>query len=116
MSEVIKICKHCLDSKEASEFNKQTRAKDGLKSICKQCDKILNAKRYALKKQSIILQVKDWQRNNVEKVKQIKNNYYVSKKKSKKITKDNLSSQNSPIVPTTEVSQSVGVVGQSSVA
>ncbi len=39
-----KICKKCLEEKKISEFSKMKRAKDGLQSWCKLCNKDYNSR------------------------------------------------------------------------
>ena len=71
----MKICSRCRESKEESQFNKQSRAKDGLKGICKECDKLLNKERYIRLEDKIIAQVKVWQSKNPTKVAEAKRKY-----------------------------------------
>jgi dTDP-D-glucose 4,6-dehydratase len=70
-----KECHKCHQFKDILEFNKMARSKDGLKTVCKKCDRCYNEERYALKKEKIISKVREWQNNNPEKVKLIKENY-----------------------------------------
>ena len=71
----MKLCSKCGESKEESLFNKQARAKDGLKPICKSCDKLANQHRYKNLEQKILKQVKEWQSKNPEKVAAAKAKY-----------------------------------------
>ena len=71
----MKRCSKCSELKEPSNFNKQTRAKDGLKPICRQCDKLANQNRYKNLEEKIIKQVKEWQSKNPEKVAAAKAKY-----------------------------------------
>ncbi len=81
--ELTKVCTKCLAEKSVSEFRKQTKNKDGLKYYCKTCDDILNTARYHAKKDLIKLQVKAWQANHPDKVKQYKLTNYLNKRKNK---------------------------------
>ncbi len=64
-----------MTAKEELFFDKQTRAKDGLKSICKSCAKDLNKQRYSRLSKKILEQVKEWQKLNPEKVAAAKAKY-----------------------------------------
>lgn len=71
----MKICKNCGTEKDPSEFNNQSRSKDGKKSFCRICDKELNKARYLRLEKHIVKQVKEWQKKNPEKVKAAKDKY-----------------------------------------
>jgi hypothetical protein len=65
---MMKFCKKCLIEKEVICFNKQSKAKDGLHSWCKDCECLEKAKYYKQNKDKILDRVKDWETNNKEKV------------------------------------------------
>lgn len=70
-----KVCSECQKEKAVTEFNRQAKAKDGLKPICKSCDSKLNKARYEAKKKKIITQNKRWQKKNKERVLDYKKRY-----------------------------------------
>ena len=76
----MKTCTKCKEQKPLAAFRKQSSTKDGLKYYCK--DSVYkSAKSYYEKNKNIIVgKVKEWQKNNPEKVKDYKKTYY---KKSK---------------------------------
>ena len=73
---VTKICKRCEKEKYLHEFNKQSKAKDGYKGMCRICDKEYNKNRYALHHMDIKEKVCHWQKNNRPKVCGYKKKYY----------------------------------------
>ena len=88
----MKRCCKCKTLKEPLVFNKQSRAKDGLKPSCRLCDKTTNQERYKRLETQIVAQVKEWQTKNPEKVAAAKLKY--RQKHSVKI---------SPITPSLDV-------------
>jgi hypothetical protein len=71
----MKTCSKCLQSKEPSAFQKQSRAKDGLKSWCKECAKKANQDRYQKLKPQILENVLNWQQKNPDRVAAAKEKY-----------------------------------------
>jgi protein-arginine kinase activator protein McsA len=71
----MKTCSKCQQSKAEAEFNKQSRSKDGFKSICRACDKEINKARYLKLQPKIMEQVLAWQAKNPEKVAAAKTKY-----------------------------------------
>jgi len=71
----MKHCTKCREAKDESLFDKQSRAKDGRKPICKSCAKTLNRERYLRLERKIIEQVRAWQKENPEKVAAAKAKY-----------------------------------------
>lgn len=71
----MKQCRKCLQNKDFSEFNKQTRAKDGFHPFCRPCRKKDNKERYLRLEDKIIKQVKLWQKKNPDRVKAAKDKY-----------------------------------------
>lgn len=54
-----KVCSSCKNEKNASEFRKQSRNKDGLKYVCKQCDDNKQRELYLRNREKRIKQVID---------------------------------------------------------
>lgn len=48
-----KKCSHCGETKPITEFNKNSKTKDGLKSWCRQCSSEYNALRYSKSKPQV---------------------------------------------------------------
>jgi hypothetical protein len=69
---VTKQCRKCANLKEIVAFNKQTKAKDGLHSWCKECEKSEKAKYYSKNKEKLLDRVAKWEKANPEKVRQHK--------------------------------------------
>ena len=63
-----KFCNSCKTWHPCSNFHKQSRAKDGLQSRCKDCDKVFHHARYLKDKEKINVQTKAWKENNKEKI------------------------------------------------
>lgn len=61
-----KTCSRCIQTKNLTEFNKDSKSKDGLKASCKKC--ISNYSKIYCKKHTIKLkkQSKDWREKNKE--------------------------------------------------
>ena len=76
----MKTCTKCKEQKPLAAFRKQSSTKDGLKYYCKDCDNKSAKSYYEKNKNKIVGKVKEWQKNNPEKVKDYKKTYY---KKSK---------------------------------
>lgn len=71
-----KKCKKCGEEKLLTEFNKQSRTKDGLKNYCKICFKKINQDRYKAKRGKILDQNKKWYRDNLDKRKVYEYEYH----------------------------------------
>ena len=76
----MKTCTKCKEQKPLAAFRKKSSTKDGLKYYCKDCDNKSAKSYYEKNKNKIVGKVKEWQKNNPEKVKDYKKTYY---KKSK---------------------------------
>ena len=76
----MKTCTKCKEQKPLAAFRKQSSTKDDLKYYCKDCDNKSAKSYYEKNKNKIVGKVKEWQKNNPEKVKDYKKTYY---KKSK---------------------------------
>ncbi len=61
-------CTGCCISKPETEFNKNPRKTNGLRSWCKACYKIIDRKRYLKNKDKIIARAAEWAKNNPDKV------------------------------------------------
>ena len=72
----MKICTKCKEQKPLEAFRKQSSTKDGLKYYCKDCDNKTAKSYYQKNKSKIVDKVKEWQKNNPEKVKEYKKSYY----------------------------------------
>ncbi len=72
----MKICTKCKEEKPLGDFRKQSSTKDGLKYYCKECDNRIAKKYYEKNKGKIVNNVKQWQKDNPNKVKEYKKSYY----------------------------------------
>ena len=72
----MKTCTKCKQTLHLTEFRKQSSTKDGLKYCCKECDNKAAKSYYKKNKGKIVNKVKEWQKNNPEKVKGYKKSYY----------------------------------------
>ena len=70
-----KKCNMCKDEKPLTEFGRQAASKDGLKNWCKPCVKVKNRERYERNREKHKEQVREWQRQNKDKVLEYKKNY-----------------------------------------
>ena len=64
----MKFCIHCEKKKTDSSFSKHIKAKDGLQSSCKACQKVTNRDYQFNNKEATVARVKRWQDNNRDKV------------------------------------------------
>lgn len=71
----MKTCAKCGDNKPFSLFSNSAASKDGKFRICKECDKLLGAKRYADNSDRKKASAKAWHADNPERVKEIKSAY-----------------------------------------
>ena len=69
----MKMCTKCKEVLPLSDFRKQGSTKDGLKYYCKECDDKLAKSYYQRNKNKITDKVKEWQKNNPNKVKVTRN-------------------------------------------
>ncbi len=76
----MKTCTKCKEQKPLAAFRKQSSTKDGLKYYCKDCDNKSAKSYYEKNKNKIVGKVKEWQKNNPEKVKDYKKTYYKKNK------------------------------------
>ena len=72
----MKVCTKCGQQKPLDAFRKQSSTKDGLKYHCKECDNKTAKSYYNKNKKKIVEKVKEWQKNNPNKVKEYKKSYY----------------------------------------
>jgi hypothetical protein len=75
-----KMCRKCGVIKSFAQFGRQAKSKDGTKNYCKECISDINRERYASNREKHKTQVKDWQKENPDKVREYKRKY-ASKKK-----------------------------------
>ena len=78
----MKTCTKCKEVLPFSEFRKQSSTKDGLKYYCKKCDNEIAKKYYEKNKNKIVSNVKQWQKDNPNKVKEYKKSYYGKNKQT----------------------------------
>jgi len=71
-----KICTRCKKTRVLSKFTKQKECKDGVRSICKHCDKEWRANYYLNNKEKIKKSVSQWQKENRVLVYARKKSYY----------------------------------------
>jgi len=72
----MKICTKCKETFPFSGFRKQSSTKDGLKYYCKGCDDEIAKRYYEKNKIKIANNVKQWQKDNPNKVREYKKSYY----------------------------------------
>jgi hypothetical protein len=60
----MKICNKCKESKDYTNFSKDSYKKSGLSSICKSCKKVKNSEYYKENKESHKLLMKKWRSEN----------------------------------------------------
>lgn len=72
---VMKECSHCHIEKSLTEFDVQSRSKDGLQRYCKSCRKEITAKHYTNNKEQIVEKSIARQRYNAERFKQLKSTF-----------------------------------------
>ena len=60
----MKECKHCKIKKDTSRFSKNKRNLDGLRYICKNCDKIIRDRHYNKNKNEILKTQREKHKNN----------------------------------------------------
>ena len=76
--EVNKKCTKCHNIKNITFFTKDSSKKDGLRSSCRDCDKIIKKLYYLNNKEKVKISNKNWENKNPEKIKEIKNKYRIS--------------------------------------
>lgn len=74
MSET-KKCSMCNTVKETTEFNKNKRAKDGLKDMCKFCASAYNHLLYFGNRDNVIKRVTKWNNDNRERARGYRKKY-----------------------------------------
>jgi hypothetical protein len=72
----MKVCTKCKEQKPLAAFRRQGSTKDGLKYYCKECDDTIAKKYYERNRGKIVNNVKQWQKDNPNKVKEYKKSYY----------------------------------------
>jgi hypothetical protein len=65
-------CTRCKETKPAAKFNREKRKKNGLQSWCRECMKFNNRRYYAKDPGGCVSRSRQWQRDNPEKVKQMR--------------------------------------------
>jgi hypothetical protein len=65
---MIKICNGCKTEKDISEFNKNSKSKDGYRNECRACHKIHNARWWKKNKEKLVVKNREWKKSNREKV------------------------------------------------
>lgn len=78
----MKICKKCNTAKPLENYYKHTGYKDNHRSICIECFKKEKASYQRNNKDKSKLYIKKWQKNNEDKVKEIRNNNFNNKYKN----------------------------------
>jgi hypothetical protein len=63
----LKKCSKCGAEKPLGEFNKNKNAKDGARSQCRECTKIVSRRRYADDPEKVLKSTRKWQEANPEK-------------------------------------------------
>lgn len=87
------FCKGCKTAKEKELFNKDKKKKNGLKSICRECDSKINKEYYIKHWNKINRRNRAWIKNNKERNKSYNRAYYWLKLKDKR-KKESLDPQN----------------------
>jgi hypothetical protein len=70
-----KICGLCKKELDVIFFNINRKSKDGLHAWCKVCCRKAEQERYKIVKQQRIAEVREWQKNNLNKVSEYKKNW-----------------------------------------
>lgn len=78
--ESTKTCKKCLKELPYADFNSQPRTRDQLFSWCKSCHRKSSQEYYEKNKNKRKKQIKKWQAENSEKVKENQKNYMLKLK------------------------------------
>jgi hypothetical protein len=84
-----KYCYKCQKNKETSFFYKNSSKKDGLSTECKECRKQADKKYYKKNAEKINLRVKNYTKENPEKVKEAKKRCYLNNPQKVKIQSKN---------------------------
>ncbi len=71
----MKKCSDCKVTKTLTEFYKKTDRKSGYSAICKSCEKLKGRERYVKNKDKKLAANRTWQRNNPDKMKEMKSRY-----------------------------------------
>jgi hypothetical protein len=72
----MKICNHCKIEKDISEFNKNSKSRDGHRDECKSCHKEQNARWYLKNRDALILRNREWKKNNPNKIRGSRNAWF----------------------------------------
>ena len=84
----MKKCNKCLETKEYSEFGKESRAKNGYKPRCKKCSNEYYNSLYPTFREKKINQIKTYFENNKNYVQELKKTHKIDKEKKSKYNKD----------------------------
>lgn len=76
----MKKCTKCLEDKPRSEFYKDNKAKDGLRSDCKSCAQDKSKQYYLKNKDRVIEASQQWSRENKDRVSESSKRYYLKNK------------------------------------
>ena len=67
-SDYYKKCARCKEYKKKEKFSVQNKITGALKSYCKFCDRAYNQEKYLENKKQRLVQIKEWQNKNKDKV------------------------------------------------
>lgn len=82
-----KVCSKCSSEKELSEFNKSSKVKCGVRSYCRECQKV-ESKKYRLENKEKIKEYNDrWNKENQEYYKKYFEKYYTINYENEKLRK-----------------------------
>lgn len=70
-----KICSHCKKEKDIQDFRRSKTGKLGYHNNCIPCHDIASKKSYIKNKEKRLKQIKEWNKENPEKVKKYKNKW-----------------------------------------
>lgn len=80
----VKQCTKCFVLKPLTEFNKDSRKRDGLRSYCRDCAKDYYKQYYNQNKQTCLESNRQWRNNNPERVKELAKNRDKDKDRDKR--------------------------------
>jgi len=66
----VKKCSKCKEEKPVDHFNNQTRSKDGKRSDCRACQRLIKVAYYYKHRDRLITDAKNWSSENPERVRQ----------------------------------------------
>ena len=89
----MKKCYVCKNNKDFLHFGRNKSEKDGLQSKCKECLSEYNSRRYK-NNPKVLIKISEWNSNNRDKVKKIKENYKIENPEKVKASKENYKIKN----------------------